>query len=121
MRTALLVAVFLALVPTQRPAPPNLNGIWTFNTLSDEGVPSTGTVEITGGPDNYGGVLVRPDGGRMPLSDIAIGTKAIYLSAELPGGGAMFVRVVPGPEAESLTGVWGAAQPTMPVKLTRKK
>ena len=123
MRIPLIVALLVALIPPapQRPAEPNLNGVWTFNTFSDEGVPSSGTLEIAGGPDNYGGTLVRPDGGRMPISDIAIGTKAIYVSAELPGGGAMFVRLVPGTEADRLTGAWGAARPMMAVKLERKK
>jgi hypothetical protein len=121
MRTALFAVLFLALVPSQRPPAPNLNGTWTFSTFSDDGVPSTGTLEITGGPDNYGGTLVRPDGGRMPISDIAIGTRAIYVSAELPSGGAMFIRVVPGTEPDTLTGAWGAARPMMAVKLAKKK
>ena len=120
----LLCALLLVTTVAGTQTPPltklNLNGSWTFNTTSDDGVPVSGSIELTGGPAAYAGAMITADGRRTPITEIAISPKAIYMIAELPDG-AVVVRVVPDSTGNTLVGVWGAARPMLPVTATRKR
>ena len=94
-------------------------GKWTFSTTSEEGTPTTGTIEITGKPGVYTGRIVTNQGRELPITDLMTSREALLILAELPDGAGTAVIKIARLPAGTYTGHWAAVRGVIPAKIER--
>ncbi len=95
-------------------------GKWTFSTATEDGTPTTGTIEVTGKPGAYTGRITTSAGGILPIQDVMTSRNAMVIFAELPdGGGTAVVKITRA--ADAFSAYWGALRGTIPAKIERAK
>lgn len=93
-------------------------GKWTFATTTEDGTPTTGTIEVSGKPGAYTGRITTNAGSILPIQDLMTSRDAIVILAELPdGAGTAVVKIAR--SGTAFSGYWGAMRGTIPAKVER--
>jgi hypothetical protein len=106
MRSILLGAVMaMTLVPAVRPqpAPAALDpaGKWSFSTKDEDGTALTGTMEITGQPGSYHGVVsVTGMDEKLPITDVAVSSNLVIVLANTGDGTPAIVKIWKGADGK---------------------
>ena len=114
-----LLAVSIAPLRPQGPASFDPVGTWKIQTVSDEGLPMSVTVDIMGRPGAYTGTAVTSEGRSLPLRDLATAPSGMIALFDLPQG-AIVVRLVRDPQGKHV-GAWGAVEQTFALSAERGK
>lgn len=93
-------------------------GKWTFATTTEDGTPTTGTIEVTGKAGAYTGRITTSAGAVLPIQDLMTSRDAVVILAELPdGAGTAVVKIAR--SGTAFSGFWGALRGTIPAKVER--
>lgn len=122
MRTVLALAVGFVLAGGAQPnnSPLDPTGVWNYSTTNEEGTPVTGTMEITGKPFAYTGVIRSSTGNPLQIVEVMTSPTAMIVLADIPNGGVAVIKVTRS-EKGAYSAVWGAAPQIIPAKVERVK
>lgn len=95
-------------------------GRWTYSTTSEDGAPVTGTMEITGKPFAYTGMIKSSTGNQLPIVEVMTSPTAMIVLADIPNGGAAVIKITRSPKGE-YSAMWGAAPQIIAAKVERVK
>jgi len=125
MRSILLgTVVAMLFVPAVRPQQPAASaldpvGKWLFSTHDEDGTAIGGTMELTGKPGSYRGVIaVRGTDDKLPVTDVATSANSIIVLATTPDGGAAVVKIWKGEDGK-LQSLWGPVKQIIPATVER--
>jgi hypothetical protein len=120
-RTVIAVAIGIALGSVQPNTPPlDPTGTWKYSTVSEDGAPVTGTMEITGKPSAYAGTIASSTGMQLQIVEVMTSAKGMIVLADIPNGGAAVIRVMRSEKGE-YSALWGAAPQIILAKVERVK
>lgn len=102
----------------QTPAPLNPVGSYGVSTLTDVGVPISGTLNIRAASGNYTGEFVS-DAATIPVRQVA--TSATHVMAVLDLGESLAFAWTERQPDGTFTGTWHALMPGVNVKLTKNR
>jgi len=95
-------------------------GKWTFATRDDAGAPITGTMEISGKPGTYGGILTSAPDRTLQINDVLTSPNGMVVIANLTDGGVAVIKVWKGTDGK-LQGGWGPIRSVIPATVERAK
>jgi hypothetical protein len=95
-------------------------GTWNYSTVSEDGTPVTGTLEISGKPYAYTGMIRSSTGMQLQIVEVMTTPKAMIMLADIPNGGAAVIKVTRSEKGE-YSALWGAAPQIIPAKVERAK
>jgi hypothetical protein len=108
-----LLAAAIVVPQTTSPAPFNPVGKWTFSTISDEGAPLKGVLEIAGAPGAYKGQATTSLDRTLPLREVLTSPNGMIALLDLPQS-TLVVKLERGADGK-FTGSWAEIEQYFPV------
>ena len=124
MRSILLGAVMaMTLVPAVRPQPApaavDPAGKWSFSTHDEDGTVLSGTMEITGQPGSYHGVVsVTGMDEKLPISDVAVSSNLVIVLANTGDGTPAIVKIWKGADGK-FQAAWSPLKQVIPASVEK--
>ena len=108
-----LLAAAIVVPQTTSPAPMNPVGKWTFTTVSDQGAPMKGVIEITGTPGAYKGQATTSLDRTLPLREVLTSPNGMIAFLDLPQS-TLVVKLERGADGK-YKGSWAEIEQYFPV------